>query len=141
LVDTLKNAAASATVINGEAGLEHSGGPERSAARICARSRGPSLQFGQVLHAGISPVPDVSSVFDRHGPAMRGSLTQGKANTDPKTARRTREVLGSMPDVSLVLALQFASAEKSEASRRAYRTDFELFSRWREWNWDPTFST
>jgi hypothetical protein len=46
-----------------------------------------------------------------------------------------------MPDVSLVLALQFASAEKSEASRRAYRTDFELFSRWREWNWDPTFST
>ena len=45
-----------------------------------------------------------------------------------------------MPDVSLVLALQFARAEKSEASRRAYRTDFELFSRWRERNWDPTFS-
>ena len=31
----------------------------------------------------------------------------------------------------VVLALQFARAEKSEASRRAYRSDFELFSRWR----------
>ena len=37
---------------------------------------------------------------------------------------------------SLVLALQFARAEKSEASRRAYRSVFELFSRWRERNWD-----
>jgi hypothetical protein len=41
---------------------------------------------------------------------------------------------------SLVLALQFARAEKSEASRRAYRSVFELFSRWRQRNWDPTFS-
>ena len=45
------------------------------------------------------------------------------------------------PTWSLVLALQFARAEKSEGSRRAYRSDFELFSRWRERNWDPTFST
>ena len=37
---------------------------------------------------------------------------------------------------SLVLALQFARAEKSEASRCAYRSDFELLSRWRERNWD-----
>jgi hypothetical protein len=35
------------------------------------------------------------------------------------------------PTWSLVLALQFARAEKSEASRCAYRSDFELFSRWR----------
>jgi hypothetical protein len=44
------------------------------------------------------------------------------------------------PTWSLVLALQFARAEKSEASRWAYRSDFELFSRWRERNWNPTFS-
>ena len=131
MVDRLRNAAASATVINGEAGLEHSAGPERSAARFCARPCGPSLQFGQEVHAGISPVRDVSSVFDRHGLAMRGSLTQGKANTDPETVRRTWEVSGSRLDVVVVLALQFARAEKSEASRRAYRSDFELFSRWR----------
>src|SRR5262249_19620742 len=125
LVDTLRNAAASATVINGEAGLEHSGGPERSAARICARSCGSSLQFGQELHAGISPVRE-SSVFDRHGLAMLASLTQCTANPEPKAARRAREVLGSMRLTwSLVLALQFARAEKSEASRRVYRSDFE----------------
>jgi hypothetical protein len=34
------------------------------------------------------------------------------------------------PADELALALKFARAEKSDASRRAYRSDFHLFSRW-----------
>jgi site-specific recombinase XerD len=40
------------------------------------------------------------------------------------------QLAAAPPADELELALQFARAEKSDASRRAYRSDFHLFTRW-----------
>jgi site-specific recombinase XerD len=54
-----------------------------------------------------------------------------KPGTKLPTRSETRHPpLAEPPADELALALKFARAEKSEASRRAYRSDFQLFSRW-----------
>jgi integrase len=54
-----------------------------------------------------------------------------KDGTKLPTRSETRHPpLAEPPADELALALKFARAEKSEASRRAYRSDFELFRRW-----------
>jgi hypothetical protein len=127
LVDTLRNAATSATFINGETGLERSGGPERSAARICP-SCGPSSQFAQ---ARIPPLQDVSSVFDRHGLAMSGSITHCKASTDPK-----------LPDVfGRLLACGTAKEGSAARSKRPNSSAIKVIAGGRNQRYLPIFAS
>ena len=54
-----------------------------------------------------------------------------KSGPAPICFRPHQKNLAAEPPANeLALALKFARAEKSEASRRAYRSDFQLFSRW-----------
>lgn len=58
-------------------------------------------------------------------------LTGAKSGRVPICFRPDQDNLAAQPPADeLALALKFARAEKSEASRRAYRSDFELFRRW-----------
>jgi integrase family protein with SAM-like domain len=52
--------------------------------------------------------------------------------TLPVCSANDRQLAAEPPADELALALQFARAEKSENSRRAYRSDYHLFRRWCE---------
>jgi hypothetical protein len=56
-----------------------------------------------------------------------------KSGRGPICFRPHQDDLAARPPADeLALALEFARAEKSEASRRAYCSDFEIFRRWCE---------
>jgi integrase len=58
-------------------------------------------------------------------------ITGTKSGPIPICFRPNQDNLAAEPPADeLALALKFARAEKSEASRRAYRSDFQLFRRW-----------
>jgi site-specific recombinase XerD len=58
-------------------------------------------------------------------------ITGTKSGPAPICFRPNQDNLAAEPPADeLALALQFVRAEKSDASRRAYRSDLELFRRW-----------
>jgi hypothetical protein len=50
----------------------------------------------------------------------------------PDRSETRHPPLAEPPADELALALKFARAEKSEATRRAYRSDFRIFKKWSE---------
>jgi site-specific recombinase XerD len=61
------------------------------------------------------------------------TLIGGKTGTKLPTPSETKHHLHAAPPADeLALALEFARAEKSPSTRRAYRSDFEAFRKWCE---------
>jgi site-specific recombinase XerD len=61
------------------------------------------------------------------------TLIGGKTGTKLPTPSETKHHLHAAPPADeLALALQFARAEKSASTRRAYRSDFDAFRKWCE---------